>query len=63
MDHIRTDGPTAAASFGTHERLVVTWEHVMGVESLVALAASRSYVIVRPEPEREQVLSAVRDLV
>ena len=28
----------------------------------VALAASRSYVIVRPEPQREQVLSTVRDL-
>jgi SAM-dependent methyltransferase len=62
MDHIRTEGPSVGAPFGSRELLVVTWDHVMDVDALVALAASRSYVIVRPEHERRQVLSAVREL-
>jgi SAM-dependent methyltransferase len=62
MDEIRTTGPAVAAPFVSCERLVVAWDHVIDVDSLVALAASRSYVIVRPEHEREQVLAAVREL-
>jgi len=62
MDEIRANGPEPATPFGAYERLVVAWEHVIDVETLVALAASRSYVIVRPPHEREQVLSAVREL-
>ena len=62
MDDIRASGPTTAAPFDSCERRVVTWDHVMDVEALVSLAASRSYVIVRPQHEREQVLAAVRAL-
>ena len=62
MDHIRTEGPSVAAPFGSYEQLVVEWDHVIDVDSLVALAASRSYVIVRPKHERQQVLAAVREL-
>jgi len=62
MDDIRAHGPSIESPFGAHERLVVAWEHVIDVDTLVALAASRSYVIVRPPDERERVLSAVREL-
>jgi SAM-dependent methyltransferase len=62
IDEIRSRGPSLASPFGTYERLIAAWDHVIDVDSLVALAASRSYVIVRPEHEREQVLSAVREL-
>ncbi|KRC63369.1 hypothetical protein ASE12_00500 [Aeromicrobium sp. Root236] len=62
MHEIRGHGPAAASPFGAYERLVVAWEHVIDVDTLVALAASRSYVIVRPPHEREHVLSAVREL-
>jgi SAM-dependent methyltransferase len=62
MDEIRARGPVPAGPFSAHERLVVVWNHMVDVETLVALAASRSYVIVRPPHEREQVLSAVREL-
>jgi SAM-dependent methyltransferase len=62
MDEIRTEGPKPASPFGACERLVVAWDHVIDVDTLVALAASRSYVIVRPPHERELALSAVREL-
>lgn len=62
MDQIRADGPSVESPFGAYERLVVAWGHVIDVDTLVALAASRSYVIVRPPREREHVLSAVREL-
>ncbi|WP_188110465.1 class I SAM-dependent methyltransferase [Aeromicrobium ginsengisoli] len=62
MDEIRTQGPSVESPFGAHERLVVAWDHVIDVDTLVALAASRSYVIVRPPSERDRVLSAVREL-
>ncbi len=62
MDQIRAQGPTVASPWGAYERLVVAWDHVIDVETLVALAASRSYVIVMPQHEREQVLSGVREL-
>lgn len=62
MDHIRTEGPSVAAPFDSYERLILTWDHVIDVETLVALAASRSYVIVQPEHECHRVLSVVREL-
>ncbi|WP_159540786.1 class I SAM-dependent methyltransferase [Aeromicrobium sp. 9AM] len=62
MDKIRAHGPTVVGPFDAYERLVVAWDHVIDVETLVALAASRSYVIVMPQHEREQVLSGVREL-
>ncbi|MFC5678668.1 class I SAM-dependent methyltransferase [Aeromicrobium endophyticum] len=62
MDGIRDDGPAVAAPFSSCDRIVVAWNHLIDVDSLVTLAASRSYVIVRPEHEREQVLGAVRAL-
>jgi len=49
--------------FGETERLAVSWTRPMGEERLVALLASRSYVIVAPEEERQRFFAAVRELV
>lgn len=62
MHAIQSQGPQLAPPFVQAEQLVVKWDHVIDVDTLVALAASRSYVIVRPRQEREQVLAAVRTL-
>jgi len=62
MEEIRAHGPSIEAPFTAYDRRVVVWEHVIDVDTLVALASSRSYVIVRPPDERERVLSAVREL-
>lgn len=51
------------APFGATERLAVAWSRPMSGERLVELLASRSYVIVAPEPERQQFFAAVRELV
>jgi SAM-dependent methyltransferase len=49
--------------FGATERLTFSWARPMTGERLVELLASRSYVIVAPEDERQQFFAAVRDLV
>lgn len=57
-DTVRADPP-----FGPFERRDVRWSRPMTVEALVAMAASRSYVIALPPEERAGVLDGVRDLV
>lgn len=49
--------------FGETERLALAWSRPMSGERLVELLASRSYVIVAPEPERQEFFAAVRELV
>lgn len=49
--------------FGETERLTVAWTRPMDREGLVELLASRSYVIVAPEDERQELFAAVRELV
>jgi SAM-dependent methyltransferase len=49
--------------FGETERLAVAWTRPMDGERLVELLASRSYVIVAPEAERQRFFAAVRELV
>jgi SAM-dependent methyltransferase len=51
------------APFGPTERLAVPWSRPIDAERLVELVASRSYVIVAPEAERQRLFAAVRDLV
>lgn len=46
---------------GTYER--IAWVHEQRREDLLAMIASRSYVIVRPEDERRAVLRDVEDLL
>ena len=61
-DDIRRLGPVLAEPFGEVERLTTEWEHRLDVDTLVDLATSRSYVIVKPERERRHVLDAIRTL-
>jgi len=49
--------------FGETERLAVAWTRPMDEERLLALLASRSYVILAPEEERQRFFAAVRELV
>ena len=49
--------------FEETERLVVAWSRPMDGERLVELLASRSYVIVAPEDERQRFFAAVRELL
>ena len=51
------------AGFGATERLVIPWSRPMTGELLVELLASRSYVIVAPEEERQELFAEVRELV
>ena len=56
------DGVRLAGPFGPLEEQVVGWEMVFDAASLVALAASRSYVITAEPADRERILAGVRDL-
>lgn len=62
IDEIQQTGPLLSAPFGHTERCVHRWDHVIDVDTLVALAASRSYVITKSAEQREQVLTEVRRL-
>jgi SAM-dependent methyltransferase len=52
-----------AAPFGPLERRDSRWSRPMTVDRLVAMAASRSYVIALEEGEREDLLLAVRAML
>lgn len=56
------DGVRLAGPFGPLAEQVVGWSMVFDAESLVALAASRSYVITAEPADRERILAGVRDL-
>ncbi|GAA3345119.1 class I SAM-dependent methyltransferase [Amorphoplanes nipponensis] len=49
--------------FGPAETREFAWTHEIGLDRLLDLVASRSYVILLGEHERAAVLSGVRDLV
>ena len=59
------DSDTVAVSppFGPLERMDLRWTRPMTVDELVAMAASRSYVIALSPDERADVLAGVRDLI
>lgn len=57
-DAVRVDPP-----FGPLERRDVRWSRSMTVDEVVAMAASRSYVIALPPQEREEVFDGVRELL
>lgn len=56
------DGVQLAGPFGPLEEQVVGWSTVLDAESLVTLAASRSYVITAEPADRDRILAGVRDL-
>ena len=60
---IETDAVAVSAPFGPLERRDVRWTRPMTADQLVAMAASRSYVIALPPEERDDVLAGVRTLL
>jgi SAM-dependent methyltransferase len=60
---IETDGVRVDPPFGPLERHDVRWSRSMGVDDVLAMAASRSYVIALTRKEREGVLDGVRELL
>ncbi len=58
-----SQNPVFGESFGDIEYHVTEWVNPVTPEGLVELVASRSYVIVAAEPERERILDSVRELV
>lgn len=56
------DGVRLAGPFGPLAEEVVGWSMTFDAESLVALAASRSYVITAEGVDRERILAGVRNL-
>jgi SAM-dependent methyltransferase len=59
---IDSGGPQVAEPLGPLETREVAWERRMSVEDVVAMAASRSYVITAEPDRRARILDAVRDL-
>jgi SAM-dependent methyltransferase len=60
---IDSDSVVVDPPFGPLERRVLRWSRPMTVDQLVAMAASRSYVIALPPAERDDLLLEVRALV
>ncbi|MFD1720774.1 class I SAM-dependent methyltransferase [Amnibacterium endophyticum] len=60
---IEQDAVRVGAPFGPLERFTQGWSRPMGVEQVVAMAASRSYVIALPVPQREALLERIRTLL
>lgn len=59
-DHV---APRLGPEYGDVEHEVVSWADVVPTSSLRPLAASRSYLLTLPETEREELLTAVDELV
>lgn len=56
-------GVTIGAPFGPTERFEVGWSATVSLDGLLALAASRSYIITADETRRAEVFDGVRELV
>src|ERR1035438_6697654 len=58
-----SSAPSVGPPFGPVERLDVGWRSYLAPETVVDLAASRSYIITMPADERAAVLARVRHLL
>jgi ubiquinone/menaquinone biosynthesis C-methylase UbiE len=65
IDHNATDpsNPEFGPQFGQIEYFVAEWSKTMTPAGLLELIASRSYFIVASEDEREQMRTAIQDLL
>jgi hypothetical protein len=59
---IAADGPVVGDPFGALEHETFRWTASFTVDSLVELAASRSYIITASPERRDEVLAGVRSL-
>ena len=55
--------PSLGEPFEGVERTEIRWRHRLGRAELLDMVASRSYVIVLPEPERRELLGSVAELL
>ncbi|KAA0024592.1 class I SAM-dependent methyltransferase [Antrihabitans cavernicola] len=60
---IAEGGPTVSAPFESVEENRVEWQRQMTADDIVAMAASRSYVITAEEQDRERILAEIADLL
>jgi SAM-dependent methyltransferase len=60
---IAEGGPVVAAPFTQLEHREVRWSHTLPPDDLVAMAASRSYVITATTSQRAGILDGIRDLL
>jgi hypothetical protein len=58
-----SDAPTVGEPFAPIERRDFPWVHELGRDELLAMIASRSYVITLSEDDRAQVLRDVGQLL
>lgn len=63
VSHMDTSNPLIGKPFGQIEYFVAEWSQPFTHEGLLDLVASRSYMIVAPEQERDRVLRQVKDLL
>jgi len=55
--------PGLGAPFEHLERTEIRWRHALGRSDLLDMVASRSYVIVLPERQRQELLAGVEELL
>ena len=60
---IAEGGPTVTEPFGEVEQHRVEWERQMSADDILAMAASRSYVITASPDDRERILAETADLL
>ena len=60
-DH--SDDPPVGPPFGPIARRDIAWSNPISPEALIDLVGSRSYFLVLPEPERQAIVTEVRQLI
>lgn len=60
---IADGGPTVAAPFDAVEENRVEWDRQMSADDILAMAASRSYLITAADDERARILAEIADLL
>jgi SAM-dependent methyltransferase len=60
---MQVDNPVIGPPFGQIEYFVTEWSYPMTPAGLIDLFASRSYVIIAPEEERERILGGIQRLL
>ncbi len=60
---IARGGPVVAEPFGPLETWSLEWERDLGIDALLAMVSSRSYVITAPARRQREILDGVRELL
>jgi len=60
---LESENPRVGPPFGPVERRDFRWSNPVTADDVVAMVASRSYVITRPEAEQEALFDRVRELL